>query len=139
MKTIKYILLILVLTVTATKAEAKIVVTEHMYIFGFSASFNDSTLYITDIQDVQGASYDTKKEFLLGRENYSSQLKEFLAEKKGQPNRVCMVLFATTKKKAEKKYQKLKKKYTGKDGIAYGLHYLSSDEFKFEVIISDDF
>jgi hypothetical protein len=43
-------------------------------------------------------------------------------------------MFATTKKKAEKKYAKLKKKYTGKDGIIYGLEYLKADEFKFEVV-----
>ena len=138
MNTLKYMVLALLLAATATTAEAKIVVTEHMYIFGFSASFNDSILYITDIQDVQGASYETKSDFLVGREYYSTQLKEFLAEKMGQPNRVCLVLFATTKKKAEKKYQKLKKKYTGKDGIAHGLQYLSSDDFKFEVVVVDE-
>jgi hypothetical protein len=132
-------LLVLVLTLTATKAEAKIVVAEHMYMFGFSASFNDSILYITDIQDVPGASYDTKTKFLMGREHYSSQLKEFLAEKKGQPNRICLVMFATSRKEAEKKYQKLKKKYAGKDGIIYGLQYLNSDEFKFEAVeLSDE-
>lgn len=126
--------MLLVLTLTATKAEAKIVVTEHMYMFGFSASFNDSILYITDIQDVPGASYDTKTKFLMGREHYSSQLKEFLSEKKGQSDRICLVIFATTKKKAEKKYQNLKKKYAGKNGFIYGLQHLKSDEFKFEAV-----
>ena len=138
MKTLKYVLLILTLTVAATKAEAKIVIAEHMYMFGFSASFTDSTLYITDIQDVQGVSYESKTKFLFGRDSYSNQLKEFLAEKKGQPNRVCIVFFEVNKKKAEKKYQKLKKKYTGKDGVVYGLQYLSSDEFTFTPIVDDD-
>ena len=139
MKVLKYILLILVLTATATKAEAKIIVAEHMYIFGFSASFNDSILYMTDIQDVQGASYDTKNDFLLARDLYSSQLKEYLAEKKGQPNRVCLVMFSTSKKKAEKKYQKLKKLDAGKDGVIVGMQFLTSDDFKFEAVeLSDE-
>ena len=132
MKVLKYILLIFVLTATATRAEAKIIVTEHMYVFGFSASFNDSILYMTDIQDVQGASYDTKNDFLLARDLYSSQLKEYLTEKKGMPNRVCLVMFSTSKKKAEKKYQKLKKQYAGKDGVIRGMQYLTVDDFKFE-------
>lgn len=139
MKFWKYILLVFVLTLMVTKADGKIIVAEHMYMFGFSASFTDSTLYITDIQDVHGASFDTKTKFLIGRDLYSSQMKEFLAEKKGEPNRICLVIFATTMKKAEKKFQNLKKKYAGKDGIIYGLRYLKSDEFKFEAVeLSDD-
>lgn len=134
MKTLKYLVFALVLLAMTETAEAKRVSANHMYMFGFSASFNDSVLYITDIQDVRGAWYDTKNGSLHGRENYSYQLKTYLEEKKGKSNRVCLVIFATTKKKAEKKYAKLKKKYAGKDGIIYGLEYLKADEFKFEVV-----
>lgn len=134
MKTLKYIVLTFVLVLTATTADAKRVKAAHMYIFGFSASFADSTLYITDIQDVPGAYYETSSEFLLGRDSYSAQLKEYLAETKGQPGRICLVMFATTKKKAEKKYQKLKKKYTAKDGTVYGMQHLKADEFRFSVV-----
>ena len=134
MKTLKYIMLALVLAAMTTTAEAKQVQAKHMYMFGFSASFNDSTLYLTDIQDVENAWYDTKTGFLLARDNYSYQLKEYLAEQKGQPNRVCLVMFATTRKKAEKLYEKLKKKYIGKDGKIYGLQYLTANEFKFNAV-----
>ena len=84
MKTLKYLALVLVLLATATIAEAKLVPAKHMYMFGFSASFNDSVLYITDIQDVQGAWYETKNGSLHGRENYSYQLKTFLEEKENR-------------------------------------------------------
>jgi hypothetical protein len=134
MKTLKYLVLTLVLAATATTAEAKKIQAEHMYIFGFAASFNDSTIYITDIQDVKGAWYDTKSGFLLARDNYSYQLKEYLAEQKGQPNRVCLVMFATNKKKAEKKYLKLKKKYMNKDGVIPGVQYLTENDFKFNAV-----
>lgn len=134
MKTLKYIVLTLVLATMATTAEAKLVCTEHMYIFGLAASFTDSTLYLTDIQDVEGAWYDTKDDALMGRDSYSSQLKEYLSDKMGQPNRVCLVIFATTLKKAEKKYLKLKKKYMLKDGTLPGMRYLTAADFKFQAV-----
>ena len=134
MKTMKFIVLALLVAATVTTAEAKQVKAPHMYIFGFAASFVDTTLYMTDIQDVECAWYDTKEEALLGRDSYSYQLKEFLSEKKGQPNRVCLVIFSTDKKKAEKKYEKLKKKYMSKDGSIPGMQYLTVADFKFEPV-----
>lgn len=134
MKTLKYIVLTLVLAAMSTTAEAKMVCTEHMYMFGLAASFSDSTLYLTDIQDVVGAWYDTKDRALLARDSYSTQLKEYLSDKMGQPNRVCLVIFATTLKKAEKKYMKLKKKYMLKDGTLPGMRYLTAADFKFQAV-----
>ena len=124
----------LVLAATATTAEAKQVRLPHMYMFGFSASFVDSTLYLTDVQDVEGAWYDTKDKALLERDNYANQLKDYMKENLGQSNRVCLVIFATTKKKAEKKYLKLKKKYMSRDGIIHGMKYLTAADFKFTPI-----
>ena len=72
-------------------AAKKNIKTEHMYMFGFSASFQDSTLYITDIQDVYGVWYDKKQKYIRGLEDYSSQLNTYLTEQLNQPNRVCMV------------------------------------------------
>ena len=138
MKTLKYIVLTLVLATMATTAEAKLVCTEHMYIFGLAASFTDSTLYLTDIQEVEGAWYDTKDDALMGRDSYSSQLKDYVTEKKGQANRVCLVMFATSKKKAEKKYEKLKKKYADRNGVIAGLQYLTSSDFKFNAVDMSD-
>ena len=133
-KTLKYIVMALVLAVTATTAEAKQVRLPHMYMFGFSASFVDSTLYLTDIQDVEGVWYDTKDKALLERDNYANQLKDYMKENLGQSNRVCLVIFATTKKKAEKKYLKLKKRYMSRDGIIHGMKYLTAADFKFTPI-----
>ena len=133
-KTLKYLVLALMFVATATTAEGKRVKTSHMYIFGFAASFVDSTLYLTDIQDIEGAWYDTKEKALLERDNYSNQLKDYMKYKMGQSNRVCLVLFSKKKKEAEKKYLKLKKKYMSKDGIIHGMKYLTSADFKFTAI-----
>ena len=114
----------------ATAVNAKQMKTDRVYMFGFSASFKDSVIYVTDIQNVPGAWIETKRTFLLGRDEYSRQLKSYLADQLQQPKRVCMVFFAMNKKKAEKQYLKLMKKY--KKG--YEIRYLNATEFKFEAV-----
>jgi hypothetical protein len=139
MRFLKYIVLTLLVCV-AMGAEAKTVKARHMYVFGFAASFKDSVVYMTEIQDVQGALYDTKTKFLLGRDSYSDQLKAFFKEKMQLSDRVCMVMFSTSKKKAEKKYMKLRKKYTGdkKRPSTYEVRYVTMQDFKFEPVGLDE-
>lgn len=139
MRFLKYIVLTLLVCV-AMGAEAKTVKARHMYVFGFTASFKDSVVYMTEIQDVQGALYDTKTKFLLGRDSYSDQLKAFFKEKMQLSDRVCMVMFSTSKKKAEKKYMKLRKKYTGdkKRPSTYEVRYVTTQDFQFEPVGLDE-
>lgn len=132
MKSLRYILLLAV-TLLTVEASAKLELTDNIYMFGFSASFKDSVIYATDIQNPQGLWIDTKHDYLINRDEYSHQLKVYLAEKLQQENRVCMVFFYTKKKKAEKEYLKLMKKY--KQG--YEVRYLNENDFKFEPIDSD--
>lgn len=148
MKYLKYIAIAL-LMVTSTNIEAKKIKVPHVYMFGFSASFQDSTIYITDIQDVPDAWMDTKSKFLLGRDSYSYQLKNYLTDQQ-QPNRVCMVFFATKKAKAEKQYAKVLKKYTNVKNkkrkkthnsttpSTYDIKYITPQEFKFETVDMSD-
>ena len=135
MRYLKYMLFTLLVSV-AMGAEAKQVQIPHMYVFGFAASFKDSVVYMTEIQDVQKAWYDTKTKFLLGRDNYAAQLKEHFATKMQQRDRVCVVVFAKTMKKAEKKYLKLRKKYIGdaKHPSTYEVRYITTQDFKFETV-----
>jgi hypothetical protein len=129
-------MLFTLLVSVAMRAEAKQVQVPHMYVFGFAASFKDSVVYMTEIQDVQKAWYDTKTKFLLGRDNYAAQLKEHFATKMQQRDRVCVVVFAKTMKKAEKKYLKLRKKYIGdaKHPSTYEVRYITTQDFKFETV-----
>ena len=135
MRYLKYMLLTLLVSV-AMGAEAKQVQVPHMYMFGFAASFKDSVVYMTEIQDVQKVWYDKKTKFLLGRDIYSSQLQEHFKEKMQMPDRVCMVFFAKSMKKAEKKYLKLRKKYLGdtKRPSTYEVRYITNQDFKFEPV-----
>ena len=133
-QTMKYSILIVLLCLTAfVGAEAKRVKAQQMYLLGFSASFKDSVVYITDIQDVQGAWIDNKTNFLLGRESYSAQMKEYF-DKHQQPNRVCVTFFDTSRKKMEKRLEKLKKRYVLKHPGLYDVRYLSVTDFKYEAI-----
>ena len=129
MKSLRLILLMAV-TMLTIGASAKIEKSDQMYMYGFSASFKDSVIYVTDIQNVRGAYIDTKTKFLVERDEYSRQLKDYLADKQQQPGRVCMVFFYTKKSKAEKQFLKLMKKYQK----GYEVRHLNATEFKFEAI-----
>lgn len=134
MKHVRQLLLALVVAMTVVPAEAKPLRTSHLYMFGFSASFKDSIIYVTNIQDVQGAWIDSKSKFLRHRDVYSNQLKEYLADSLQQPGRVCLIVFSTKKGKAEKEYLKMMKKY--KQG--YDVRYLNERQFLFKPVEEEE-
>ena len=113
------------------EAQAKKRPVPSIYMFGFSASFSDSTIYFTDIQVVDSVWIDDKTKFLEHRNLYSQKLRDYLAASM-QPNRVCVVMYALTKKEAEKQYLKMKRIYTNKKGASpYDIRYLSENDFRF--------
>ncbi len=136
MKPFKYILTaaLLASTFVFTGLSAKNKMVPQMYMFGFSASFTDSVVYFTNIQTVDKAWIDSKSKFLLGRDNYSYQLKNYFANAKGMPDRTCIVVYSLKRKKLEEKLMKMKRKYTVKAKTPFDVRYLSDDEFKFKAI-----
>ena len=102
-----------------------------IYIYGFAASFNDSTVYFTELQKVDSAYIDSKTKFLYGRENYSYQLQDFL-DQKGWKHAVCITSYGLTKKEAEKKFLYLRKKYIDKG--KFDIKYLKQSDFSYQVI-----
>lgn len=104
--------------------------TEKIYMFGFSASFNDSLVYITDIQAVDSVEIEPKTDFLVGRTAYGNQLQFYLADYKERPNTTCVVFFDKKEDKLRKKYNKILKRYkNSKETI---LKNLTRDEFSFK-------
>ncbi len=85
------------------------------YMFGIAASFNDSTVYFTPVQEVDSVWFTKRNKtvFLQNRDNYSYQLRDFL-EQKGESNRTCAIFFGTSHKKVEDKWEKVHAKYTAK-------------------------
>lgn len=106
-----------------------------VYVFGVSASFTDSLVYITDIQLVDSAWLDEKTNFLLCRNDYSNQLRNHF-NNIGLPKRTCYVSFALKEKDILKKYEKTLKHYKGtaKKPKKYDIRELDNDEFKFESV-----
>ena len=102
-----------------------------VYMFGFAASFNDSIVYLTEIQRIDSAWIDSKTKFLYGRNNFSHQLYNHLSDA-GNNHPTCMVMFADERKKIEKKYLKFRKRYTSKG--AYIVKYVDANTFNFSPI-----
>ncbi len=107
-----------------------------LYVYGFSFSFNDSTVYITDIMQLDSAWTDNRTKFLYARSSYSYQLKEYLLTK-GVENPTCIISFSDKRKKAEKMYVKLKGKYA-KKGETFTVKYIPSTDFSFSAVSAAD-
>lgn len=140
MKSLKYIAaaMVLVSAFAASDATAKRKMIPRAYMFGFSASFTDSVIYFTNVQPIDSTWIDSKTKFLLGRDNYSWQLKDYFTQKQGQPTRTCIVFFDRNKKSIDKKYLKLKRKYTVKAKDMYDVRYIDDSEFMFRPVNMGD-
>lgn len=131
---------IAVATILAASVQAKSNM-KRVYIYGFASSFNDSTVYFTDVQAVDSAWLTSKNKFLVSRENYSYQLRDYL-EDNGFHHPTCMVSYDTSLKKLTKKYEKLRKKYTAVPKMKKKKSGLSSDakpRFQVKTIGMDKF
>ena len=100
------------------------------HIFGFATSFNDSTVYLTEIQYVDSA-YIGKSNFLFSRENYSYQLQNYL-KSKGIATPTCVTTFAKKQKNIEKKYLKMRKRYEKKG--TYQIKFIPLQDFLYKGI-----
>ena len=135
MRLIKPLMIAIALMAAGTmKVQAQDVKVPQAYMFGFVASFNDSTVYFTNIQQVDNAWVTKKKQFLAGRNQYSIQLREFFANQRNMPNRTCVVIANVDRKKLGKKYIKMKNKYLVKSKKPYDVRNISESDFKFETV-----
>lgn len=127
----------LMAAVTYIPASAKNTMAPKAYMFGFIASFNDSIVFFTDIQEVDSVWFQDKKSLLAGRSSYANQLREFFANNFNLKNRTCVVISDKKRKDVEKKYEKMKKQYTAK-GAKYDVHFIDATEFRFNPVNMDD-
>ena len=100
-----------------------------VYMVGVSASFTDSLVYFTNIQQIDSA-YVNEKGLLQGRSQYSNQLRDYLESNENGTNRTCFVYYNKKKKKLQKEVVKIKQKYQ-KKGSGSVLRDVNAD-FKFE-------
>lgn len=102
-----------------------------LYAFGFAASFNDSIVHFTEIQTIDSVWVNDKNNFLVERENYSYQLRNYL-ESKGLPRRTCVISFALKRKDILKKYAKMLSKYMKRTDVR--IEDIKRSDFQFTAI-----
>lgn len=101
---------------------------ETVYLFGASMSITDSVVYFTEIMPVEGAKLDKSTGFLLHRQYYSYELKDYMNFQENMPGRTSVIYFSDKRSKLEKKEAKLRKQLVEKRGKT--VRYLG-DKFKF--------
>ena len=82
-----------------------------VYMFGVSQMLTDSTVYITSINQIDNIDLDPKTHILPNRSEFSLQLKEYLEGQVGLHKQTACIFFATSRKKLNKQYYKIKKRY----------------------------
>ena len=121
--TILALFLSIVCGVFAEKAKIK----TDISIFGVAISVSDSVVYMTDMQEIGKVTVEKKTKFLVDRREYSNQLSEYIS-KTGDGRMTTLVSYNLKKKKAEKRYLKIKERFI-KDG--YVVKYITKEEFAF--------
>ena len=102
---------------------------KRVYIYGIAVDFNDSTVYLTDVQHLDNVMINPDGS-LQNYASYSLQLKVYLEGTLGESNQTCAVIYSDKKKKLEKRFIKMRKRYQeNKDKI---LKRIGTDVFTFE-------
>jgi hypothetical protein len=99
-----------------------------VYAFGLAASFNDSVMYITDLQVLDSVQL-SKEGFLPGRSIYSSQLQTYIEYQLQKANYTCMIYFSDNKAKLTKQANKIKSKYKKTPSVV--MESIAPDAFSF--------
>jgi hypothetical protein len=122
------------------QSQAKSVCMPKIYLFGVSISFNDSTVYFTDIQQLENAWVINKSKMLEGRSDYANQFKSYFSGL-GEKERTCVVYYAFTEKAIQKKLAIIRKRFTNPKKRKYE-HYeiktVARDLFVFQQVTHQD-
>ena len=127
----KYVKILFAIALVFTMCSAFSLKKDHskpVYAFGISASFTDTVVYFTDIQILDSAKV-SKEGFLVHRELYSYQLKNYLEDNQLQENSTCMIYFSENRKKLEKEATKILNKYKKNNRMT--VSRIDSDNFRF--------
>ena len=104
-----------------------------VYMFGFAASFNDSTIYMTNIQKLNVYLANDRTNFLANREEYSFQLHSYLQNNGMLNYPTCVTIYSENENKAMKKFITLKNKYE-KGKKKYNVKIISASKFNYQTI-----
>ena len=99
---------------------------EPVYLFGFSFSFADSTIYFTDIQLIDSAQTGSHG-MLMKRPVFSEQMRSHLMQQ-GVAAPTCAIFYFSSVEKADKQMTKIMKQYE-KKSLYWKI--VSKEEFSF--------
>lgn len=108
-----------------------------VYMVGVCMSLVDSTIFITDMHRVDSVTIENKTNFLMDRQLYSLQLKQYVeSQYKGGPY-IPVVYSGLKRKKMERRYLSLHKRYVQSKELRMYLIDQSQFRFKPETYIED--
>ena len=107
-----------------------------IYAFGYSTSFNDSVVYLTQIQELTGAKLEKGTNFLIDRARYATQLRTYL-ESRFWGHETAVIFFSEKKKQIEKKLQKVRREQQKKTGIR--MIEIPASDFQFQSLDQKDY
>lgn len=144
MKVLRLLLLVLLAAGFALQADAKGKKKEKepevltIYAFGVSHNLADSTVYITSIAPINGATL-LPHNILLNIQYYGEQMKKYVEETYNLQHQTVAFYYARDRKKAEKRYArvqaKMKKHTTMKNLVFKPILY---EDFRFKVPVLVD-
>lgn len=103
-----------------------------IYVFGVATSFNDSTAYFTEIQQLDSVDMAGKTGMLANKQEYSYQLRDYMANQ-GIAHATCVTVNSENRKSLEKKYAAMRQRVAVKDKLI--VKTIPSSDFGFERII----
>ncbi|MEG1579653.1 MAG: hypothetical protein RR386_00105 [Bacteroidaceae bacterium] len=120
------ILLLVVIAMSTQAAQAK--GEKSVYVFGIATSFQDSTMYVTAIQQLDSVTIDKKSKALSGIHQLNKQFSTYL-HTISKVEYVEVLYYQEDKKDIEKKYIKICKRFAGDK--AYKMITIPTDKFAY--------
>ena len=103
---------------------------KQIYMIGIAMSHIDSVVFITDLQLVDSITIEKKTKFLMDRQLYSFQFQRYLEQTYECAPYVPAVFFGTSRKKMERRYLSLHKRYT--QGRQLRVILVDQSQFRFK-------
>lgn len=102
---------------------------ERVYMYGISIDFNDSTVYLTDVQHLDSIVINPDGS-IHNHSGYSLQLRVYLEDCLGERNQTCAVVYSPKKRKLEKRFLATRRKY--QHDKTKTIKFIGTDDFVFQ-------
>lgn len=129
MKSLSHLLLLLLVAFAVCgNMNAKGKHDKTIYAIAFGTSFNDSTVYLTNVLPLTDGTINAKSKFLDNRAEYTNQFKQYL-DSIYPTHHTCAIFYDKNKKRLDKHLIKLRRRYQKEKQAK--LTIIPTDAFKF--------